>query len=334
MPYTMQWTLSLERQVGQSLVVKANYVGTRGVNLFAIYNPNQKPTVIRDGRQFTPADAQVPNPNFTSYRYVAPIGDQIYNALQLVVERRSRSGLSLNGSYTWSRNIDDGGGAGIKGAEQVAGAASFAVYNGNDLRSERGLSSLHVQHNFILGYSYELPFGPGRHWANQTTGPLRHVLGGWAVNGTNSIRTGLPVNLVVTPRQSGCVAQRCDDRPDLRPGGNTNPVIDHWTPDRYFDPSNFVLQPAGFFGNVGRNTLIRPGQLNLNASLTKNNQIGEGKNLEFRAELYNFLNHPNFGAPSNTIFRDATGNLDPNVGRITTTSTTMRQIQFGLKFIF
>src|SRR5206468_11282119 len=111
-PYALQWTLSLERQVGQTLVLKANYVGTRGVNLFAIYNPNQKPTIIRDGRQFTPSDAQVPNPNFTSYRYVAPICDQIYNALQLVVERRSRAGLAFNASYTWSRHIGNGGCAG------------------------------------------------------------------------------------------------------------------------------------------------------------------------------------------------------------------------------
>jgi hypothetical protein len=333
-PYTLQWTFSVERQLGQTLVVKANYVGTRGVNLFAIYNPNQKPTVIRDGRQFTPPDAQVPNPNFTSYRYVAPISDQIYNALQLVAERRSRAGLAFNASYTWSRNIDNGGGAGIKGAEQIAGAASFAVYNGRDLSSERGLSSLHVKHNFILAYSYELPFGSGRRWGNQSSGPLNYLLGGWSVNGTNTIRSGLPINLQMTPRQSGCAAQSCNERPDLRPGGNNNPVLDHWTPERYFDSSNFLVQPLGFFGNLGRNTMTRPGQFNLNLSLTKDNRLAEGKNLEFRAEFFNFLNHPNFGAPGNTVFRDAAGNLDPNVGRITTTSTKMRQIQFGLKFLF
>ena len=333
-PYTLQWTLSLERQIGQTLVVKANYVGTRGVNLFAIYNPNQKPTIIRDGRQFTPPNAQVPNPNYTSFRYVAPISNQIYNALQLVVERRSRAGLAFNASYTWARNIDNGGGAGIKGAEQIAGAASFAVYNGKDLSSERGLSSLHVKHNFILGYSYELPFGPGRHWGNQSTGPVKYVLGGWAINGTNTIRSGLPINIQMTPRQSGCVAQSCPERPDLRPGGNNNPVLDHWTPERYFDPSNFVLQPTGYFGNVGRNTLMRPGQVNVNLSFTKENRLAEGKNLEFRAELFNFPNHPNFGAPANSVFRDADGNLDPNVGRITSTATPMRQIQFGLKLVF
>ena len=250
------------------------------------------------------------------------------------MEKRSRNGLAFNASYTWSRNIDNGGGAGIKGAEQISGAASFAVYNGHDLSSERGLSSLHVAHNFILGYSYELPFGPGRRWGNQSSGPVKYVMGGWSVNGTNTIRSGLPVNIQMTPRQSGCVAQSCNERPDLRPGGNNNPVLDHWKPERYFDPSNFVVQPLGFFGNIGRNTMIRPGQLNLNLSLTKDNRVGEGKNLEFRAELFNFLNHPNFGAPNNNVFQDATGTLDPNAGRITTTSTPMRKIQLGLKLIF
>jgi hypothetical protein len=64
------------------------------------------------------------------------------------------------------------------------------------------------------------------------------------------------------------------------------------------------------------------------------NRLAEGKDLEFRAELFNFLNHPNFGAPNNNVFQDAAGTLDPNVGRITTTSTSMRQIQLGLKYIF
>ena len=77
-----------------------------------------------------------------------------------------------------------------------------------------------------------------------------------------------------------------------------------------------------------------PGQLNLNIAMTKINRVAEGKDIEFRAELFNFLNQLNFGTPNNNVFHDAAGTLDPNVGRITTTSTSMRQVQLGLKFIF
>src|SRR3989304_3371501 len=127
----------------------------------------------------------------------------------------------------------------------------------------------------------------------------------------------------MTPQQNRCTAQGCGgQRPDLIPGGNNNPILENWDPNvRYFDPSQFSVAPLGFFSNLGRNTLIRPGQFNMNLSIYKDNRIGEGKTLQFRAEFFNFLNHPNFGAPAAGVFRDATGALNANVGRITTTST-------------
>ncbi|MBI4464562.1 MAG: hypothetical protein HY647_07650, partial [Acidobacteria bacterium] len=220
-PYTIQWNLALERQIGQALVVKATYLGTRGINLFAIYNPNQKPLEIVNGRQFTSATATVPNPAFGGYRYIGNISDQWYNALQLVVEKRSTGGLRFNGSYTWSRNIDTGGGAGIKGAEQVSGASSFSSYNSRNIRADKGLSSLHVAHNATLSYGYDLPFGQGRRWGSNWTSAMNYVLGGWTLNGTNTWRTGLPVNISMTPQQNRCTAQGCGgQRPDLIPGGN------------------------------------------------------------------------------------------------------------------
>lgn len=333
-PYTVQWTFALERQMGQTLVVKLNYIGTHGINQVAINNPNQPLTTVVNGRQFTPATAQVPNPSFTSYRYVNSIIDQFYHAGQVVVEKRLGSGLRLNGSYSWSKNIDTGGGAGLKGAEQIVGGASFAVYNSYDLAGERGLTALDIRHNFIASYTYELPFGSGRRWGTQWKGITNELLGGWMLNGTNTWRSGLPINLGMTPRQSRCAAQSCNERPDVRPGGNHNPVRKNWRPESYFDPSQFIVPTVGFFGNVGRDTLIRPGQFNWNFSLAKSNRLGEQKNLEFRAEFFNLLNHPNFGSPTGNVFRNAAGDFDPNVGRITTTSIPMRQIQFGLKLTF
>ena len=340
-PYTIQWNLALEKQIGESYVFKATYIGTRGVDLFAVYNPNQKPIEIVNGREFTSATAKVPNPNFGGYRNIANISDQWYNALQLVAEKRSSGGLRFNTSYTWSRNIDTGGGAGIKCAEQVAGASSFSIYNSRNFASEKGLSSIHVAHNFTLSAGYDLPFGQGRRYGSNWSSPANFVLGGWGINSSSSYRTGLPVNISMTPQQNRCTAQGCGgQRPDLIPGGDNNPIREEWDPNAptidsaYFDPRQFAVSPLGFMSNLGRNTLIRPSQFNINLSLSKDNLIGENGNLQFRAEFSNFLNHPNFGAPSGGVFQTAAGAFSPTVGRINTTSTDMRKIQFGLKYSF
>jgi len=335
-PYTLQWTVSLERQVGQSFVIKLNYIGKRGVNQLLTYNPDQAQEQVVNGRLFLPAltVAPPPNPNFSFMRYLGSVADLYYHAAQLVVEKRLSAGLRFNSSYTFSRNIDNGG-PGTEGTESFAGSA-VVMYNSGNFAQDKGLSSLHIQHNFITSFTYDLPFGAGRRWGGNWKGVVDHILGGWDISGTNSIRSGLPLNITETPRQSGCpsTGTECPERPDLRSGGNNNPVLKNWTPNQYFNPSNFAVQPVGFFGNVGKNTLIRPGIFNVNISLSKETRLGETRRLDFRAELFNLLNHPNFGAPSGNVFRDALGNFDPNAGRITTTDTSMRQVQFGLKLIF
>lgn len=332
-PYTLQWTFSIERQLGQTAVAKINYMGMRGLNQYTIYNPNQPQTQVVNGRQFTPATARAPNPNFTSYRYVAPISDQFYHALQVVMEKRLSRGLRFESSFTFSRNIDDGGSTGIKGAESVSSGA-FAISNGFDHKADRGLSILNVQRNFITSGTYDFPWGSGRHWGSQWNGWTDRLLGGWSLNSVMTLRSGLPVPIAMTPKQDRCSAQTCVERPDLIPGGNNNPVLPHWTPNQYYDPSQFAVPALGFFGNLGRNTVIGPGLFDLDLSFLKEIRITEGKTLQFRAEFFNILNHPNFGMPSVNVFVNAAGALDPNAGRITSTSTTMRQIQFGLKFKF
>ncbi|MBI1956165.1 MAG: TonB-dependent receptor [Acidobacteria bacterium] len=333
-PVTYQWTFSMERQLGENWVIKAIYLGNRTANQFAVYNPNAEPAILVNGRPFVEATAKPPNPNFTSYRQVANIIDHWYNAGQLVVEKRMSAGLRFNTSYTWSRNLDTGASGGTKCAETVGGTTSQAIYNNHDPGYDKGFSAFHTKHNFIFSYTWEAPFGTGQRWGSQWPAVVDYILGGWSVNGTNSIRSGLPVNIGMSPRQSRCTAQSCPERPDLKPGGNNNPVLENWTPEQYFDLTQFTVPALGFFGNVGRNTMIRPGVVNMNLSLAKGFRIGETRDLEFRAEFFNFLNHPNFGAPAASIFRNAAGALNANVGRITSTETDMRRIQMGLKFTF
>ena len=249
-----------------------------------------------------------------------------------MLEKRFAQGLRFNTSYTWARNINSAP-VSARCAENVSGSPTNAG-NIYDLKGEKGLAGIHVAHNLILSYTYELPFGNGRPWGSQWTGVVNGLFGGWMLNGSGTLRSGLPGTFGITPRQSRCVAQQCPERPDLKSGGNNNPILENWTPEQYWDPSQFTITPLGYFGNVGRSTLIQPGQFNMNLSLSKDNRLGEGKNLAFRAAFFNLLNRPNFGPSGTNVFRNAAGDLANDVGRITTTSTKMRQIQLGLKLTF
>jgi hypothetical protein len=120
-------------------------------------------------------------------------------------------------------------------------------------------------------------------------------------------------------------------RPDLAPGRSNNPVLGG--PDRYFDPSAFVLPEPGFYGNLGRNTLIGPGLFNLDLALTRRFHPRERVTLEFRAELFNALNHPNFAIPSQRTVYSSSGPVG-SAGRITATATSSRQFQLGWRLTF
>jgi hypothetical protein len=119
-------------------------------------------------------------------------------------------------------------------------------------------------------------------------------------------------------------------RPDLASGASSNPVLGG--PDQYFDPTAFVLPPAGTLGNLGRNTIIGPGLAVVDASLIRNFRLGQTRSFQFRLEAFNLFNRANFALPSRDIF-SASGRLG-SAGRIIATTTTARQVQLGLKFLF
>jgi hypothetical protein len=120
-------------------------------------------------------------------------------------------------------------------------------------------------------------------------------------------------------------------RPDLVAGRSTNPILGG--PDRYYDPAAFALPAPGFFGNLGRNTLIGPGLAMVDMSVNKRFRISEQVTLQFRTEMFNVLNRPNFGIPvARTVFTSS-GPVG-SAGRITSTLTSARQLQLGLKLTF
>ena len=149
--------------------------------------------------------------------------------------------------------------------------------------------------------------------------------------GIVSAVSSVPLTPIIGFNRSRNADTRAPDRPNLAPGRTNNPVIGK--PERWFDPTAFVLPEPGKFGNLGRSTVSAPALAVLDYSLLKNIPISEYLRTEFRAEFFNVLNHTNFGLPQRNLF-DPNGAILGNAGRITDTTTTSRELQFGLKIIF
>jgi hypothetical protein len=146
-----------------------------------------------------------------------------------------------------------------------------------------------------------------------------------------TIQDGFPFTALTGFNRSQSKANTTSDRPSLAAGVTSVPILGG--PNRYFDPTVFALPPVGFYGTIGRNTLIGPGLANVDLNVTKIFPIGERVKLNFRAEFFNLLNRANFALPANQIFT-STGALNATAGAITSTVTTSRQLQFGLKLVF
>jgi hypothetical protein len=191
------------------------------------------------------------------------------------------------------------------------------VMNRNDLRRDWGPSARSVTAQSSISARYELPF-KGR------------IAGGWQLNGIATLLSGFPFTPQIGSNRSGDGDTRNPDRPSLNPGFSGTVIPG--SPNRWYDPNAFVLPTVGTFGNLGRGVLNGPHLTNLDLSLFRTFAIRERVSLQFRSEFFNLLNHANFASPNPIVF--ANGVVSSSAGLITSTVTTSRQIQFGLKLIF
>jgi hypothetical protein len=206
------------------------------------------------------------------------------------------------------------------------------VANPFDLRADRGLANFDVRNAAAISASYLLPFGHGQRFAGGASGFGNALISGWTINSIVTLQGGFPF----TPQLSYNPSNNGDTHNPVRPFVNpafTGPVI-LGSPNQWFNPAAFLAPPnnSGFYGNLGRDTLIGPGLATWDLSFMKDTRIQERLNLQFRAELFNFLNHPNFSFPNVVAFTPS--GVSPTAGLITATSTTSRQIQFGLKLLW
>jgi hypothetical protein len=160
------------------------------------------------------------------------------------------------------------------------------------------------------------------------------LLKGWQLNNIAAIASGPPFTVRLGFNGSGnlnTTSFSANDRPDAVTG--INPILGD--PAKYLNIAAFALPPANTQGSLGRNTLIGRGLVMIDASLAKTFKLGESRTLQFRGEVFNLPNHPNFSIPSGlTSFTNAAGAVSPTFGKITSTTTTSRQIQLGVKFTF
>jgi hypothetical protein len=212
------------------------------------------------------------------------------------------------------------------------GSQSLA-WNPDDRRYDRGLADFHRKHVLAANWTWDMPFF--RHHGGLVEG----VLGGWGLEGIVAVLSGNPFTPGIQADWTGtkfASDARGIDRPDLKPGFNASNVISG-NPNQYFNPSAFALPLKGTFGNLGRNVLIGPGLATVDMSAHKNfavRAISESSSLQLRLEAFNLFNHTNFNLPARIVFNGASPTEQPigNAGRITSTTTSSRQIQIGLRF--
>ena len=300
--YIQQWNFTVQRQIWKQIVITGAYVGAKGTHLLlleeqnpATYIPNQSTTANVNSRR--------PYKNFQTITEDISAGPSSYNSLQLNWNRRFTGGFTLLGSYVYSKSMDIASNDGNSGL----GNQARDPYNWN---LDYGPSDFDVKHRFVTSFVYQIP---GLVSGN---GFAKAITGGWQVDGILTLQTGLPFSVLAGVDRSlagvGIDHANVNGPVAVYNGRGTFTKI-----AKYFNTSAFSLPALGTFGTSGRNTIYGPGIENFDAGVFKNIPIHEQSRLELRWELFNSLNHPNFGNPNNSFTSSAFGRItSANVGRV------------------
>ena len=332
---TYQYNVGIQYEFLRNWVLDVAYVSSHGTNLMNSYrNTNLAQLATPEN----PINGQTANTTENIGLRIPYIGYQPaglqgtyfngssnYHSLQTTVRKAFSYGLSLQASYTFSKNLTDLGGVGLS-------AGSSNSNDPLDFDQQYGPTSWNRPHRFILNYQYELPFGTYQ-------GALGKLLNGWSISGITTIQNGLP--LTFTDSQGGTIFGAGGSRAQMCEGATHSSILTSGdVRDRlgglsggsgYLNADAFCAVPAigngTGWGNSGRGIARGPGQFNWDISLIKDTPISEGHRFQFRAEFYNAFNTPQFGNPD-TAIRNAT------FGEINGTTVNPRIIQFGFKYLF
>ncbi len=271
-PYAGTWNASMQHDFGGGFFAEIGYLGTKGTRLDVRTLPNQAtPGNTEQSSQVT---------NASGFTYDQSVGNSIFNALQLRLNRRFNRGISLNAFYQFAKSIDD--------SSTFGGAGNTVAQNWLDISAERGLSSFDVRHQLSANFVWTSPVaGPGSHMSGESK--VGRLLKDWQLSGGITAQTGNPLTARVLGNnqqlaQTGGVGKG-------RAEATGEPVE---TGTGFFNLDAFTVPPAGAYGNAGRNTIPGPGLFNLNVAFGRSFNLAERRRLEFRVESNNVLNHVSY----------------------------------------
>lgn len=321
--FTQQWNLFIEYLLSPTSSINVGYVGSRSTHLITPIDGNQPLPGTGDPRTWLPVQQRRPlypfNPDLASISTTASRGRAAYNALQTTFKQRVWQGLDFVANYTLSKALSNN--RGYFGTGPVAGDGAYPR-NSYDIDLNYGPAWFDSRHLVSLSGSYELPFGHERRFGNAWSRGLDAVAGGWAMSFAVIARTGFPITVTDSASPS-LQASRSAEHPDRIGSGE----VDNPTLERWIDRSAFVSAPLGEFGDSGVGILRAPGYWNIDLTVNKRFATVGRQYLLFRAELFNLLNHPNFGAPVRDI-------QSQNFGSINSTVGDPRVVQLVVKYSF
>ncbi|MGH9709244.1 MAG: TonB-dependent receptor, partial [Candidatus Acidiferrales bacterium] len=308
-PYVQSYNLTVQRQVTSSLGLQAGYVGSRGIHLRLSRNLNQ-PAIGTSTVPFPALSASSsirPGAGLGNITEIDSSGISNYNALWVTANKRFAAGLQFNASYTYSKSLD----------YNSLSSQGVTLEDSTNPRLNYGPSDFDARNRFVINAIYDLPFKGNR------------LVSGWELGLISQAQSGNPLTILFNnTTATGNRTLRPDASAPVQTTGN---------------PANWIANPTVLsspsvggvfhFGNVGRNTVIGPTFVNTDFSLIKKTKITERLNAEFRAEVFDIFNHPNFGNP-NLVFGTSTFGLISSTRFPTGDFGSSRQIQLALKLKF
>jgi len=333
-PAVLTWSLRVEQQIAPQTALTVGYVGFHSYHQILSEDMNEPtPAFTSTGQAYYPSTTYA-NPALANSTSWVSGGTGFYSALQVDVRRSYANGFQIRGNYTWSKNLDDGSAWNTSVSGNTPAYVEFPL----DPKRDWGPAATDIRQSASFSGSYDLPFGPNRHFLSSEPAPVAFLTGGWTTSAIVTTQTGFPFSPQLGYNPPGTGDSRNPIRPNWNPNftGNLYPR----TAGEWFNPNAFIPPTVtvgsttyGTYGNVKRDSLVGPHLNELDFSAAKTSRITEKLNLEFRAEFFNLLNRTNFLTPNEVVYTSAT-QLSPTAGVVTATSTTSRQIQFGAKFEF